>query len=225
MRVFADAQLLAQAAVESFVLQAREAISGRGQFCVALAGGSTPKQIYQLLAQQDLPWQQIHLFWGDERCVPPTDPRSNYRMVQEVLLNHISIPLQNIHRIKAEQGTNQAIADYQHQLETVLGASGFDLVHLGIGTDGHTASLFPATPDIAPPVLSGFPTPELEPQVARISLGLSVLNAARVKQFFVMGEGKRAIWRRLQAGEDLPAARVQQAEWWLEQVVLEGLAT
>jgi 6-phosphogluconolactonase len=225
MRIFSDAQMLVQAAVQSFLVQAQEAILSRGKFCVALAGGSTPKQIYQLLAAQDLPWQQIHLFWGDERCVLPTDPRSNYRMVQEVLLNHISIPAQNIHRIQAEQATAQAIADYQQQLETVLGDSGFDLVHLGIGTDGHTASLFPATPDLLPAVLSSFPTPELEPQVARISLGLSVLNAARVKQFFVMGEGKRAIWRRLQAGEDLPAARVQQAEWWLEQVVLEGLAT
>jgi 6-phosphogluconolactonase len=223
MRIFADAQMLARAAVESFVVQAQEAILSRGKFCVALAGGSTPKQIYQLLAAQDLPWQQIHLFWGDERCVPPQDPHSNYRMVQEVLLNHISIPAQNIHRIQAEQATAQAIANYQRQLETTLGKAGqFDLVHLGIGTDGHTASLFPATPDTSPPVLSSFPTPELEPQVARISLGLSVLNAARVKQFFVTGKGKCAIWRRLQAGEDLPAARVQQAEWWLEQVVLEG---
>jgi 6-phosphogluconolactonase len=217
MKVFPDAQALAQAAVESFVVQARDAIFSRGQFCVALAGGSTPQQIYQMLADADLPWQQIHLFWGDERSVPPTDPRSNYRMVQEALLNHIGIPPENIHRIKAEQGTIQVIADYQRQLETIQ----FDLVHLGIGTDGHTASLFPATPDIVPPVLSSFPTAELEPQVPRISLGLSVLNAARVKQFFVTGKGKRAIWRRLQSGEDLPAARVENPEWWLEQVVLD----
>jgi 6-phosphogluconolactonase len=220
MKVFPDAHSLAQAAVQSFVVQARDAIFARGQFCVALAGGSTPRQIYQQLAIQDLPWQQIHLFWGDERCVLPTDPRSNYRMVQEALLDHIDIPAPNIHRIQAELETTQAIADYQYQLETILGKAGqCDLVHLGIGTDGHTASLFPATPNIAAPVLSSFPTAQLEPQVSRISLGLSVLNAARVKQFFVTGEGKRAIWRRLQAGEDLPAAKVQNPEWWLEQVV------
>jgi 6-phosphogluconolactonase len=221
MKVFPDAQALAQAAVTFFVTQARATISAQGQFFVALAGGSTPKQIYQLLAKQDLPWHQIQLFWGDERCVPLDDPRSNYRMVQEVLLDHIAIPAINVHRIQAELETAQAIDDYQRQLERALGKTGsFDLVHLGLGTDGHTASLFPATPDLVPPVLSSFPSPELEPQVPRISLGLSLLNTARVKQFFVTGESKRAVWQRLQAGENLPAAQVQTPEWWLEQVVL-----
>jgi 6-phosphogluconolactonase len=215
MKTFPDARSLALAAVESFVVQAQAAVSARGQFFVALAGGTTPRQIYHLLASQDLPWQHIHLFWGDERCVPPQDPRSNYRMVQEALLHQIAIPPKNIHRIKAELETKAAILDYQRQLENVR----FDLVHLGLGTDGHTASLFPATPDIEPVVLPSFPTPDLEPQVGRISLGLSILNAARVKQFFVTGEGKRAIWQRLQNGEDLPASRLQHPEWWLEAVV------
>ncbi len=213
-KVFATPTDLAFAAAQSFQALALEAITARGRFDVALAGGSTPKIIYQTLTTFELPWQQIHIFWGDERCVPPTDARSNYLMVQQALLEKILIPPANVHRMQGELEPAMAVQAYQQQLPIKQ----FDLIHLGLGTDGHTASLFPASPlEISDSVLSTFPTPNLEPQVPRISLGFSVINAARVKQIFVTGENKRPIFERLGNNEDLPIARVINAEWWFDQ--------
>ena len=217
--IFADPQALAAAAAQAFATLALEAIAARGAFYVALAGGSTPKIIYEQLATLELPWAQIQLFFGDERCVPPADPRSNYAMVSAALLTKVQIPSRNIHRIQTELDIAQAIRLYQAELEPVV----FDLVHLGIGSDGHTASLFPATLNLesAETVRQTFPTLGLEPQVPRISLGLGVINAARVKQFFVTGANKRPILERLGNGEDLPAARVLDAQWWLDEAAIE----
>ncbi len=266
-RVFENSESLAQAAVQSFATLAEEAISSRGRFNVALAGGSTPKVIYERLSQLELPWAQIHLYWGDERLVPSTDSRSNYHMVFEALLEKISIPPENVHRVEvklelspqeafqvgmsnyfltqddpegfpysskplvfpehARYGQEdpahpftdhifeQILSAYQTQLEGVQ----FDLVHLGLGPDGHMASLFPAS-DLEVNALAQltFPTAGLEPQVQRISLSLPTINAARVKQFFVTGSSKREILGKLRNGEDYPAARVTNAQWWLDEV-------
>jgi 6-phosphogluconolactonase len=117
---------------------------------VALAGGSTPRAAYALLATEEfaarVDWSRVHVLWGDERCVPPDDPDSNYRMAREALLDKIPIPTENVHRIRGELPPDEAAAAYQAELEAVLGAGGrFDLVLLGMGVDGHTASLFPGT--------------------------------------------------------------------------------
>ena len=183
-------------AVKLFEQHALGAIQARGRFCVALAGGSTPKAIYQALSRVALPWESIHLFWGDERCVPPDDPRSNFLMVQQALLEHIQIPHENIHRMRGELGGAAGATAYHAELEEFFdGPITLDLLHLGLGPDGHTASLFPSTPDwdSPEPVRVTFPGPTLEPQVERISLGFAVLNAARAAQFFVTGSGKAEI--------------------------------
>ena len=140
-------------------------------------------------------------------------------MAWDALLSRVSIPATNLYRISGELEGAVAVAAYTAELEGVFGSSTvFDLVHLGIGPDGHTASLFPTTPNLETdlPVLETFPTPGLEPQVARVSLSLRVLNAARVKQFFVTGANKKPILERIKNGENLLAARVENAEWWLD---------
>ncbi len=224
-QVFPDPAALASAAAESFKTLALEAIAARGRFMVALSGGSTPKIVYEALADLDgVPWAQTQVFWGDDRLVPPDDSSSNYKMAWDALLSRVGIPAANIHRIKGELEGVAAVMAYTSELENTFGSSiVFDLAHLGIGPDGHTASLFPATPNLetSAPVLETFPTPGLEPQVARVSLSLRVLNAARVKQFFVTGANKKPILERIKSGEDLPAARVVNAEWWLDAAAAE----
>jgi 6-phosphogluconolactonase len=220
-RVFPTPETLARAAAESFKTLALEAMHTRGRFAVALSGGSTPKIIYEALAKlEGVPWDGVHVFWGDDRLVPPDDSRSNYAMSKIALLDRIGIPAGHVHRIHGEFEAEEAVADYARQLEAVFGSAViFDLVHLGVGPDGHTASLFPATPNLESPerVRETFPTPGLEPQIPRVSLGLGVLNAARVKQFFVTGSGKKTILERMVRGEDVPAARVIGAQWWLDE--------
>ncbi len=220
-RVFPDPATLAAAAAESFKTLALEAVRARGRFIVALSGGSTPKIVYEALATlEGVPWAAVQVFWGDDRLVPPDDSRSNYLMAKLALLDHMQIPAQNIHRVHGELEADAAVTEYTARLRESFGSEiVFDLVHLGVGPDGHTASLFPGTSDLeAPePVRSTFPTPGLEPQVARVTLSLGVLNAARAAQFFVTGTGKREILARINAGENLPAARVVNAEWWLDE--------
>ena len=219
-QIFPDPAALATAAAVSFKTLALEAVQSRGRFTVALSGGSTPKVVYEALATLDgVPWTQTHVFWGDDRLVPPDDSRSNYKMAWDALLSRVPIPAANIHRISGELEETAAVAAYTAGLEDTFGSSiVFDLVHLGVGPDGHTASLFPATPNLetTQSLLETFPTLGLEPQVARVSLSLHVLNAARVKQFFVTGRNKKPILERIKSGENLPAARVENAEWWLD---------
>ena len=190
-------------AVRLFEHHALESIEAQGRFYVALAGGSTPKAIYERLANMDLPWEKIHLFWGDERCVPPDDLRSNFAMVNAALLEHIQIPHQNVHRMRGELGGQAGAAAYRAELEVMFdGPITLDLLHLGLGPDGHTASLFPSTADwdSPEPVRVTFPGPTLEPQVERISLGFAVLNAARAAHFFVTGSSKAQIASELWGG-------------------------
>ncbi len=225
--VFANVNELYQAAALEFKTRAIAAIAARGRFCVALAGGSTPKGVYAALAQLGVvPWANIQLFWGDERCVPPDDSDSNFGMARATLLDHIDIPHENIHRIKGELGATTATLEYQAQLELMFdNVPVFDLIHLGLGNDGHTASLFPGQATLENPnwVLEAFPNPDLTPQIARVSLGLTAINAARAVQFFVTGAGKASIFAKL--GHELYPAdlvRTLETEWWLDSAVLNG---
>jgi 6-phosphogluconolactonase len=225
--VFSSVSELYQAAALDFKTRANQAIAARGRFCVALAGGSTPKGVYAALAQLGgVPWANIQLFWGDERCVPPDHLDSNFGMARATLLDHISIPHENIHRIKGELGATAATLEYQAQLEIMFdGLPVFDLIHLGLGNDGHTASLFPNQSTLENPafVLEAFPNPDLSPQIARVSLGLTTINAARAVQFFVTRAGKASIFAKL--GQGLyPADLVMSpgTQWWLDSAVLNG---
>ena len=154
IRICEDTAALAHQTTEEFVRLAQESVTTRGRFTVALAGGSTPKAAYALLVsaayRYRVPWQQIHFFWGDERHVPPDHDDSNYRMAYEAMLSKVIIPAAHIHRMSAEKEAQQAADEYEATLQTAFGLMAdtlprFDLILLGMGPDGHTASLFPGT--------------------------------------------------------------------------------
>jgi len=160
LRSYPEAEGLAQGTAEYIIGLASDAIASRGWFSVALSGGSTPRALYSLLAEDSfrvrLDWSRVHVFWGDERCVSPDHPESNYRMVRETLLDHVPVPGGNVYRIRGEMEPEQAAAEYEQTLYTFFtsqpakarderSTGRFDLILLGMGDDGHTASLFPGT--------------------------------------------------------------------------------
>lgn len=196
------------------------AMAKEGVFAVCLSGGSTPRRLYEHLASPPFhdvfPWSRTHLFWGDERFVPHDDASSNYRMVREALLAKIRIPEKNIHPIPTERITPEAAASaYEQELKSFYGAVCldparpiFDIALLGLGTDGHTASLFPGSPALAEQdrwvadVAGSKPEP-------RITLTYKALESSRHMAFLVEGKDKRAIFGRLRRGDRaLPAARL-----------------
>lgn len=150
-----NAGLLTHAAAEHISALLVSSVHSRGRAMIALSGGSTPRGVYSLLGSEPMrsriPWSNVHLFWGDERCVPSTDPESNFRMVHEAMLQHIAIPPQNIHRVLAENNPAAAAQMYEAELRQMSemppgSVPSFDVVVLGLGADGHTASLFPGAP-------------------------------------------------------------------------------
>jgi 6-phosphogluconolactonase len=222
IRVCSAPEALADIAAELFVEEARTAVSDRGRFAVALAGGDTPRPAYRRLREPRLrgrvDWEAVHLFWGDERCVPPDDERSNYRMVQEALLEALQLPERQIHPIRCAGDSKRAALDYEEQLRVFFGEEGprFDLVLLGLGEDGHTASLFPGTPAATERTrwVAGVSDPG-QP-FARVSLTLPAINCARTVAFLVSGRRKAAaVQRVLEAsgeGAPLPAQGVRPRE-------------
>ncbi len=229
LRVLPDAGALARAAADE-VLRAAQAANDR--FTLALSGGSTPKLLYQRLAGADfaarLDWPRVHLFWGDERCVPPDDPASNYRLARETLLDHLSIPPANVYRISGEREPAQAAADYDRRLRGFFGGlPRFDLILLGLGDDGHTASLFPHTPVLTERDRYAASSTAPVPPIHRVTLTLPVINAAARVLFLVSGEGKAAILRRVLEDEypdTLPAQLIQPADGEVIWLVDESAA-
>jgi 6-phosphogluconolactonase len=217
MQVVADAAALAEAAAERVV--ARLAVT-RGRIAVCLSGGGTPERLYRLLATERyrarVPWPDVHWFWGDERFVPRDDPRSNTGLAMKSLLAHVPGPPENIHPIPTDAATAQESATlYEMQLRRFYGAERLDprqplfaLVLLGLGHDGHTASLFPNDPAVGETRrwVLGVDQPSIEPFVPRVTLTLPALASTREMLFLVSGKGKRAVLERVVAGEDLPAA-------------------
>ena len=186
---------LAEAAARDFVKKARKAIEENGSFAVALAGGSTPEATYKILASEygestDLDWSRVHVFFGDERTVPPDHEDSNYRMARETLLDHVSVG--SVHRMRGELPPEEEAVSYEEELRGFFGEGTprFDLVMLGIGGDGHTASLFPETAalEVTNRLAVTNPVPKLE--TTRITLTIPVINAARTVTFLVAGEDK-----------------------------------
>jgi 6-phosphogluconolactonase len=197
IRIFKDLEQLSRHAAELFVEQAARAIHERGRFLVALNGGNTPTRLFQLLAtdQRDqVDWSKIHVFWGDERCVAPDDPGASYRQAKESLLNQVAIPENNIHRVKGELEPASAAAEYVQILKSFaeyeLKFPRFDLVYLGMGEDGHTASLFPGSPvDVTEPVIPVTANYQDRP-ANRVTMTQVVFNQARMIVFMATGEKK-----------------------------------
>src|SRR5579885_3219342 len=220
LRVFPDPPALFRAAAEEFVAQAQSAIGARGRFTVALAGGSTPKGLYGRLAgNSTLPWDKVFFFFGDERHVSPDSPESNYRMARESFLSKIPVPPGNVFRIPAEiADASQAAAAYEQTLRNFFAApaGGFpviDLVLLGMGPDGHTASLFPggtALQENSRWVVSDWVD---KFKTDRVTLTLPVLKHARTVMFVVSGNDKAATLREVlegsQPGTQFPAKLIR----------------
>lgn len=216
IRVFPDVASLAQVAAEQFVELARGAVETRQRFLVGLSGGNTPKPLYELLATkrfaEKIDWARVQVFFTDERCVSPDHPDSNYKMAAAALLDGVSIPPTNVHRIRGELPPTDAAALYREELRRVLGESGrFDLILLGMGTDGHTASLFPGSvaleegdKEVVAPYVEAL-------QAWRITLTLPVINASRHVLFLVGGSEKAGALSRVLSGEPLPAGLVKPA--------------
>jgi 6-phosphogluconolactonase len=211
LTIVEDAAALARRGAELVVEAAREAIAERGTFSLALSGGSTPRALYTLLAEPpfagQVAWAQVEVWWGDERCVSPDDPQSNYRMAREALLSKVPIPAENVHRMRGEDpDPAAAAAAYEAELHAAFALEAgalprLDLVLLGMGPDGHTASLFPDTTAvrIADRLVAVPFVPHLN--AYRLTLTLAVLNAARRVLFLVAGADKAATLRAvLEAG-------------------------
>jgi len=193
-----------------------------GRFSIALSGGSTPKRLYQLLAATPLleamPWERVHLFWGDDRFVPRDDANSNYGMAQDAMISHVPIPLGNVHGIEVAGSVNDAAQKYEHELKSYYGGDTldpsrplFDVVLLGMGPDGHTASLFPGKPAIGERHrwVIEVPEPGLNPHVPRVSLTFPALDSAKSVAFVAAGADKTVMMKRVLAGDqELPSAHV-----------------
>jgi 6-phosphogluconolactonase len=239
IQILPDAASLAAYAADLFTAVAKDSMNAHGRFSIALSGGSTPRLLYTLLTQPtriaQIDWSMVQVFWGDERCVPPGDPESNYLMARQALLDHVPLPAENTHRILGELEPEQAVRRIELELQQAFpGAAGprFDLVLLGLGDDGHTASLFPGSPALAEkvrwvvPVEHEVPPP---PLVTRISLTLPVINSAANVLFLVSGSGKAGILSKVlqnQGGSDLlPAQHVRpdngRLVWAVDRMAVE----
>ena len=201
---FPDAAAVAAAATALILSAADAAISARGEFRLVLAGGTTPDRVYRQLAASLADWSRWQIYFGDERCLPAADPGRNSSMAAAAWLDHARVPQQNVHTIPAELGAKAAAQCYA---PLVAGARPFDMVLLGMGEDGHTASLFPG--DVHPAgeqvhAISGAPKPPPE----RVSLSRDALSDSRDVLILVTGKGKREAVQRWRAGEDLPIAHI-----------------
>jgi 6-phosphogluconolactonase len=237
-RVVQDAEALSRAGVDEFSRCAREAIAAHGRFAVALSGGSTPKAIYSLLAgrQNDpaaaLPWSKIYIFFGDERHVPPTDPQSNYRMANEALLSKVSIPPGNVHRIAAELDAEAAAADYDTQLHSFFQTpSGewprFDLIMLGLGPEGHTASLFPGSAALNENSRWVVANWVEKVNAYRITFTFPLINHAAETLFLAAGEEKAEVLKGVlqpKPADDYPAERIKPVNGRLLWIVDKSAA-
>jgi 6-phosphogluconolactonase len=200
IRILKTSQELFEAAAAEFTTQAAEAVRARGRFTVALSGGSTPKSLYALLATRPaIPWDKICLFWGDERHVPPDRPDSNYRMTHEALLSKVPLRQENIFRVHAEQKDAEVAArQYEHALKDFFHLSPgefprFDLILLGLGPDGHTASLFPGTSALKESQRLVVANWVEKFQTHRITFTFPVLNGAACVIFLASGPDKAPI--------------------------------
>jgi 6-phosphogluconolactonase len=236
VRICADVDELSLRAAEATVRTVNEAARGASRCSLVLSGGSTPRTLYGLLASQfakDIPWAQLHIFWGDERYVPPVDPASNYRMAKEALLDHVPCPRANIHPMPTHFPSPDAAArDYEATVRGFFPGQRpcFDLVLLGLGTDGHTASLFPGSPVLEETArwVRAAAAPADPP--TRLTLTWPALTGARNIYVLVAGSNKAPALRHVFGDAPdpraCPAARIRLAEgsviWWVDRDAAGG---
>lgn len=240
--VVADEATLAQEAVKCVVAIAEEAVARCGRFTVALAGGSTPRLFYSLLAAEPyctrLPWRETHLFWGDERAVPPEHPDSNFGMAKATLLSHVPVPANQVHRMQAERADLDAAAsEYEAEIARTLAAQppdeppAFDLILLGLGTDGHTASLFPYTQALRERTRWAVANYIPALKANRLTLTTPILNQAATVLFLVSGIEKATALQAVLEGppdpERLPAQLIRpvagRVVWLVDQAAASSL--
>lgn len=235
VEILSDKAVLVQRALDLVLKKLQAAIAERGYFTIALSGGSTPKPLYEALAQEDLPWDKIQVFWGDERYVPPTHPDSNEGMTRTAWLNHVPIPATNVHPMPTDAADPAVAAQqYEQTLQQVFQVApgkfpSLDVVLLGMGDDGHTASLFPHTPALQ--VSDRLITVGNKDGQPRLTFTASLINQARCVVFMVAGASKQPALAQIFApaadAAQYPARMIQpQGElWWLlDQAAGEELA-
>lgn len=240
VRRFASADELSAAVADDFLTLAKSAIEQRGRFTVALAGGNTPRMAYQRIAEQarsmtDVAWDKVHFFFGDERVVPPDDVDSNYRMANAAILSRVAAPPGNVHRMRTEFGAERAASEYDRELRQFFAAPAgrvprFDLILLGMGADGHTASLFPGSPALAEQerLAAANRMPNL--QTARVTLTYPVLNHAANVWFVIVGADKAATLKDVLEAEKSPPFPAQlvhptdgQLRWYVDHAAAAQL--
>jgi len=235
LEVFSDLDELSLQAAMGFVREARRTVETEGRFTVCLSGGSTPRATYSLLAKEPLrtevPWNAVHIFWGDERCIPLDQRDNHYTMTYDLMLSKVPIPAQNIHRMRGEaKDPEEAAKDYEAMLGSFFRLRpnefpNFDLILLGMGEDGHTASLYPGTPGLKETrrlVISHY-VPQRRQR--RLTLTIPTINHARQVMFLVAGAAKahalREVWADEAPGLNLPSAYVKpdrgRVVWLVDQ--------
>ena len=230
LQVLPTVEALSQAAARFIAELARERIQAQGRFTIALSGGSTPHHLYQVLASpeyaQSIAWDRWHVFWSDERCVPPDHKDSNYRMAREALLDHVPLPPNQVHRMRGEATPQDAAEEYEKELRQLFQPSEpvLDLVLLGIGEDGHTASLFPGTDALREERRLVVANRVAQINTHRITFTLPLINMANAIAFLVSGAPKAQALRQVVepgSNEDpLPAGLVRpgtgSVHWFLD---------
>jgi 6-phosphogluconolactonase len=221
VNVYADKHALAKAFTRWFVSYARATVDAQGEFCVVLSGGSTPKAVFQRLTAETLPWERVHVFWGDERWVPHNHAESNYGQAKAVLLDQVNIPLKNVHPVPYLDAPAASAQAYAAEIAQVMQDKPFDLVLLGMGDDGHTASLFPGQETqwegsvvVTMADYQGRPT-------QRVTMTPNLLNCAREKVFLISGASKaQALYYALRMNHaDValnPTHAIERARWMLD---------
>jgi 6-phosphogluconolactonase len=230
--VFDDLDSLSRGALEQLLQILEGAVAQRGRFVISLSGGHTPAEMYSLWAQepfrQRTSWDRVHIFWGDERYVPSADPLSNYRMTRETLISHVPIPPGNVHPVPTDLPRPEAAAEaYESELRKFFGSDSpaFDLQLLGLGPEGHTASLFPHSPALEEKTRWVMAVEAPAKPSSRLTLTLPVINRARNTFFLAAGKDKREILAALHGEADTgesqyPAARVRPSGpvvWFLDK--------
>ncbi len=237
--IYPDIDTLSHEAAQYIVRIASESIVTRGRFTIALSGGTTPRTLYGLLGSEpyrgQIDWALVDIFWSDERCVPPDSPDSNYHMAQEVLLSRIPIPAQQVHRMPADQPDRDAASQaYAEEMQRTFGTNGipsFDLIQLGMGPEGHTASLFPHQASLHEQQRLVIPVSVPKPPPDRLTFTPPVLNAARNVLFLVTGADKADALHAVLEGpyqpDEYPAQIVRpphgEVVWMLDTAVAQNI--